>query len=73
MISKHKKETSPSTVVPSPVEARKHIVLVGTYRGDQLDVWPEYYNYPLSAKDKFDVECAKKDLYGSRNRVCCIN
>ena len=43
-----------------PEEAVKKTVLVGTYKGDQLDVWPGYYNYPLTAKDRIDVESAKR-------------
>lgn len=41
-------------------EAQKRVVLVGTYKGDQLTAWPGWYNYPISAKDKIDVESAKK-------------
>lgn len=43
-----------------PVEEARKVVLVGTYRGDQLEAWPGYYNYPLAKKDKVDVACAKK-------------
>ncbi len=38
----------------------KKTVLVGTYRHGQLEQWPGYYNYPLTANDEFDIECAKK-------------
>ena len=38
----------------------KKTVLVGTYRRGQLEQWPGYYNYPLTANDEFDIECAKK-------------
>lgn len=41
-------------------EAQKRVVLVGTYKGDQLTAWSGWYNYPISAKDKIDVESAKK-------------
>lgn len=44
----------------TPVEQAKKTVLVGTYKGDQLEKWPGYYNYPISSKDKIDVESAKK-------------
>ena len=44
----------------APVEAARKVVLVGTYRGDQLEAWPGYYNYPLTKRDKVDVACAKK-------------
>lgn len=30
----------------------KPIVLIGTYKGDQLEKWPSYYNYPISEADK---------------------
>ena len=43
-----------------PEEQAKKTVLVGTYKGDQLEKWPGYYNYPISSKDKIDVESAKK-------------
>ena len=43
-----------------PAEAQKRVVLVGTYKGDQLTAWSGWYNYPISAKDKIDVESAKK-------------
>lgn len=43
-----------------PEEQSKKMVLVGTYKGDQLKKWPGYYNYPISSKDKIDVESAKK-------------
>ena len=32
------------------------IVLVGTYRGDQLTQWPGWYNYPISDEDLSRVE-----------------
>ena len=41
-------------------EREKKTVLVGTYKGDQLTKWPGYYNYPISSRDKIDVESAKK-------------
>ena len=44
----------------APVEAQKRVVLVGTYKGDQLTAWPGWYNYPISAKDKIDVENANE-------------
>ncbi len=30
---------------------KTRIVLVGTYKGDQLTKWPGWYNYPISNKD----------------------
>lgn len=44
----------------TPERQAKKMVLVGTYKGDQLEKWPGYYNYPISSKDKIDVESAKK-------------
>ena len=32
------------------------VVLVGTYKGDQLTKWRGWYNYPLSDKDKISPE-----------------
>ena len=55
-----KKKVHRVTPKKNPVETAKKTVLVGTYRGNQLEEWLGYYNYPLTAKDKFDVESAKK-------------
>ena len=42
-------------------EARqKRIVLVGTYKGDQLTKWHGWYNYPISAKDRITEADAAK-------------
>ena len=36
------------------------VVLVGTYKGDQLTAWRGWYNYPISDEDKItDAEAAK--------------
>ena len=43
-----------------PENAVKKTVLVGTYKGDQLKSWPGFYNYPISPKDKIDIESAKR-------------
>ena len=32
------------------------VVLVGTYKGDQLSKWRGWYNYPISGKDKINPE-----------------
>lgn len=32
--------------------AKERIVLVGTYKGDQLTKWRRWYNYPISDDDK---------------------
>ena len=38
----------------------KRIVLVGTYKGDQLTDWRGWYNYPVSGKDKIaETDAAK--------------
>ncbi len=36
------------------------VVLVGTYKGDQLTRWRGWYNYPISAKDKISAVDAAK-------------
>lgn len=36
----------------------KTIVLVGTYKGDQLTKWPDFYNYPITEKDKIKEQYA---------------
>lgn len=43
----------------------RKIVLVGTYKGDQLTDWRGWYNYPISDDDKInEVEAAKiKELW----------
>ena len=33
-------------------ESASRIVLVGTYKGDQLTKWRGWYNYPISDDDK---------------------
>ena len=55
-----KKKTRNVAPKKAPAEAQERVVLVGTYKGDQLTAWPGWYNYPISAKDKIDVEGAKK-------------
>ena len=39
---------------------RPRIVLVGTYKGDQLTKWRGWYNYPISDEDKIGAEDAAK-------------
>ena len=48
-------KAKPRKVAPEkePVEGTKKVVLVGTYKGKQLDRWPGYYNYPLGEDDDF--------------------
>ena len=43
------KKTMPEKVA---VNVGRRIVLVGTYKGDQLTKWRGWYNYPISAEDK---------------------
>jgi len=60
--SKNSRKTAPRKADSS--EERK-IVLVGTYKGDQLTDWRGWYNYPISDDDKInEVEAAKiKELW----------
>lgn len=55
-----KKKTRNVAPKKAPAEAQERVVLVGTYKGDQLTAWPGWYNYPISAKDKIDIDGAKK-------------
>lgn len=41
-------------------EAAGRIVLVGTYKGDQLTKWRGWYNYPISDDDKIGADDAAK-------------
>ena len=41
-------------------EAAGRIVLVGTYKGDQLTKWRGWYNYPIPEDDKIGAEDAAK-------------
>ena len=58
-MTKEKQETkTPSGEMPLKNESvakqecgKTRIVLVGTYKGDQLTKWPGWYNYPISNKD----------------------
>lgn len=40
--------------------AKDRIVLVGTYKGDQLTKWRGWYNYPISDNDKIGADDAAK-------------
>ena len=42
------------------VDVGRRIVLVGTYKGDQLTKWRGWANYPISAKDKISEADAAK-------------
>ena len=41
-------------------EAPGKVVLVGTYKGDQLTAWRGWYNYPISDNDKITEADAAK-------------
>lgn len=43
---------------PGKSEAKERIVLVATYKGDQLTKWPGWYNYPIKDGDKISVDDA---------------
>ena len=36
------------------------LVLIGTYKGNQLEKWPDYYNYPISDADEITKADAKR-------------
>ena len=42
------------------MDKTKDIILVGTYKGDQLTKWRGWYNYPISDKDNIAVADAAK-------------
>ncbi len=67
MKKKKGKANTASAEIPSQAKSdTKHecgssrIVLVGTYKGNQLTEWREWYNYPISAKDEISEEDAAK-------------
>ncbi len=55
-----KKQEKESIVSHGKCEASGRIVLVGTYKGDQLAKWRGWYNYPISDDDKIGAEYAAK-------------
>ena len=59
-----KRKVKESVKKPMPenvsADAVTRIVLVGTYKGDQLTKWRGWYNYPISAKDKISEADAAK-------------
>ena len=59
---KRKVKESVVKTMPENVSADvvTRIVLVGTYKGDQLTKWRGWYNYPISAKDKISEADAAK-------------
>ena len=58
-------ERKPRKVAPrkNPAEETKKVVLVGTYKGKQLELWPGYYNYPIG-EDEFSAAKAKSAKKG---------
>lgn len=54
-MKKQKKEVNGVSIKPA-----SRIVLVGTYKGDQLTKWCGWYNYPISDDDKIGADDAAK-------------
>ena len=55
-----KDKTRQRGVSHAKCETPGRIVLVGTYKGDQLTDWRGWYNYPISDEDKItNAEAAK--------------
>ena len=45
------------------VSETRRVVLVGTYKGDQLSRWRGWYNYPISNEDKItEADAAKEKM-----------
>ena len=55
MSQERSKEVSRKTTKSGDATSGR-VVLVGTYKGDQLTKWRGWYNYPLSGKDKISPE-----------------
>lgn len=53
-------KTKPCTASREGNDAKERIVLVGTYKGEQLTKWRGWYNYPISDDDKIDADDAAK-------------
>jgi len=54
-------KTNKRKVVPKKAaKAEEKIVLVGTYKAGQLERWPGWYNYPISAKERIDEAAARR-------------
>ena len=52
--------TKPCTASREGNDAKERIVLVATYKGEQLTKWRGWYNYPISDDDKIGVDDAAK-------------
>ena len=59
-MAKKKTKSEPHGVSQSKCDTLGRIVLVGTYKGDQLTNWRGWYNYPISDDDKICIEDAAK-------------
>lgn len=55
LLKKHPKKIK---AAPQSKVSRR-MVLVGTYKGNQIEDWPGYYNYPLHEDDIVDDEAGK--------------
>lgn len=53
-------KTKNRTASSGKSEAKERIVLVATYKGDQLTKWPGWYNYPIKDGDKISADDAAK-------------
>ena len=53
-------KTKNRTASSGKSEAKGRIVLVATYKGDQLTKWPGWYNYPIKDGDKISADDAAK-------------
>lgn len=57
---KRPKRKSASVNAHDNKDTSNRIVLVGTYKGDQLTKWRGWYNYPISDDDKISADDAVK-------------
>ena len=59
-MAKRTKTSEETNSVKSASKAFDRVVLVGTYKGDQLTKWRGWYNYPISDDDKIGADDAAK-------------
>jgi len=59
-MSKEKQKAVSRKATKADDFSSRRIVLVGTYKGDQLTEWRGWYNYPISDDDKIGAEDAAK-------------
>ena len=59
-MAKKRNDLPPAKSEKSSTIKVDRVVLVGTYKGDQLTKWRGWYNYPISADDKISTEDAAK-------------